>query len=262
MQVFPLYEGTFTVDSFKTFIPFQSSAHKLEDRPASLLVDIVPFLIQTKNELIVVDPGLGFPDNVSTGNGFQIQNNIRHHGFSSEDVTLVLLSHLHKDHAGGVCYNKEGQYHLMFPSAKYYCQEKEMEYAFTKTESPSYIFDRLKFLHNSKQLNYLDGNGNIGSEIRCEVSGGHTPYHQVFHFESGNEKYFFGGDVLPQPSQVIRKFVAKYDFDGGKSAEKRREYATRAAQENWTCLFFHDGKTPMAKVKKGSGHFTVHAVEK
>src|SRR5438552_5354192 len=118
-MVFPLSEGTYTVDDSKKFIPFDSSKDKLENRPASLIVDIVPFLAKTKNDLIIIDPGLGLE---SENGDFQIHENIRHRGFSSDEVTIVLLSHLHKDHAGGICYGSNQAYNLMFPKATYFCQ--------------------------------------------------------------------------------------------------------------------------------------------
>ena len=254
MNVLPLFEGTYTVDDSKTFLPFDPSKDSLENRPASLLVDIVPFMIRTTNELVIIDPGLGLQDK----NGeFQIHENIRKHGFTPEDVSIVLLSHLHKDHANGICYGRDSAFNLMFPKAGYFCQEKEMEYAFTKTSSPSFDFDKLKFLQQSPQLKLLNGTGSLDEEIQYEVSGGHTPYHQVFMINTSDMKYFFGGDIVPQPSQVIRKFIAKYDFDGKLSAQRRNEYARRGAEEGWQFLFFHDGKMPVGKVTSSAKGFSV-----
>src|SRR5262245_488758 len=134
-MIAPLQEGTFTVDESKVFIPFNPLTDQLKDRPASLVVEIVPFLITTGNDVIVIDPGLGLqlPDR-----SFQIHENLGKHGISPEQVTKVLLSHLHKDHTGGICYGKDNAFNLMFPNATYYAQEKEMEYAFSKKNSPSF----------------------------------------------------------------------------------------------------------------------------
>jgi glyoxylase-like metal-dependent hydrolase (beta-lactamase superfamily II) len=253
MNVFPLAEGTYSVDLSKTFIPFDPGINRMSDRPASLVVDIVPFLIATKNELVVVDPGLGFLNAHGTP---VIHEAIRKTGFQPGEVTLVLLSHLHKDHTGGLMFMKEGIEKQMFPRAKIYCQEKEIDFAFSKRNSPSYEFDKLEFLLRSQQLNYLNGSGKLDDEISFEVCGGHTPHHQVFHF-SGEENFFFGGDVVPQASQLIRRFIAKYDFDGKRSAEKRTEFAQRGNREGWNFLFFHDAKIPVGKVESSGDRFRV-----
>jgi len=89
------------------------------------------------------------------------------------------------------------------------------------------------------------------------MSNGHTPYHQVFFIGTREKKHFFGGDVVPQPSQIVRRFVAKYDFDGKKTAQLRQEYAHRGAAEDWIFLFFHDGKKPMARVKEENHRFQI-----
>lgn len=244
-MVFPLPEGTFTVNTSKKFIPFDEFKDDLKNRSGSLVVDIIPFLIKTDRDLIILDPGLG----MQLPNGeFSIHENIRRAGFTADQVGTVLLSHLHKDHVGGICYGNGTAFNLMFPNAKYYCQQKEMEYALTKTTSPSFEADKLDFLSHSPNLKYINGNGKIGDDIQYEISGGHTPFHQVFQVKTREGIFFFGGDVLPQPQQLQVKYIAKYDYDGKVASEKRIEYGTRAASENWTCLFFHSGKMPMGKV--------------
>jgi len=258
MNVFPLSEGTYTVDDTKTFIPFDALHDRLEDRPGSLLVDIVPFLIKTKNDLVLMDPGLGLE---SPAGDFWIHENIKRSGFSPDDITLVLLSHLHKDHCGGVCYGKNGVFNLMFPRALYYCQEKELAYALAQKNSPSYEYEKLTFLQHSPNLVLQQGDGIVSPGIRCEVSGGHTPWHQVFLTDQGNGIFFFGGDVVPQPSQIIRRFVAKYDYDGKRSASRRQEYAERGVKEGWVFLFFHDAKVAMAKLALEKKHYSIGRVK-
>jgi glyoxylase-like metal-dependent hydrolase (beta-lactamase superfamily II) len=254
MNVIPLPEGTFTVDLSKKFLPFSPQTDNLSDRPASLVVDVVPFLIQSAGDCVVVDPGLGFQN---ADGEFMIHAAVQRHGISPDDVSIVLLSHLHKDHIGGIAYGKDGAYNLMFPNATVFCQEKELGFAFSRRESSSFDFDKLEFLARSPRLKFLNDDGVLNAQIRCEVSGGHTPYHQVFLFTSDEEVWFFGGDVVPQPSQLIRRFAAKYDFDGKRSARLRREYAMRGAEGHWTFLFFHDARTPMARVKHEQHRFQI-----
>jgi glyoxylase-like metal-dependent hydrolase (beta-lactamase superfamily II) len=259
MPAFPLHEGAFTVDASKVFLPFDLVNDDLQKRGnGSLLVEVVPFLIQTKNDLIVIDPGLGFQ---SPNGEWQIHENIRNYGFDANDVTKVLLSHLHKDHAGGIAFSDRNSFRLMFPNAKYFLQQGETDYAFSKTTSTSYEQDKLHFLVQQANCIFLTGNGNISEEINFEITGGHTPFHQAFFINNGKEKFLYGGDVLPQSSQLIRKFIAKYDYDGKLAAEKRIELGKRAALENRTVLFFHDTKISMAKVKWNGKQFEIERME-
>src|SRR5262245_58809902 len=98
MKIIPLSEGSFTIDHTKRFVPFDTSKDKLQERSkGSLLVEVQPFLVVTSKDLLLLDTGLGF----SNKDGIlQVHQNIVDAGFNPLDVTKVLLTHLHKDHAG------------------------------------------------------------------------------------------------------------------------------------------------------------------
>lgn len=245
MKVFSLYEGSYSVDTTKKFIPFDPAVHDKKDRPGSLFIHIHPFLIQTEDHLIVVDTGLGLEEDGE----LILHKHIKEHGFYPEDVTLVLLSHLHKDHASGITYTENGEVKLSFPNAEYVIQQGEWENAFSTSNTDSYQTERLNVLQRSGNLNLVEGNGDFNDFISYELSGGHTEFHQVFLLKSGEQILFYGGDEWPEPAQILRKFAAKYDFDGTKAMALRDEYAQRAAKNNWLCLFYHAGKSAQAKIE-------------
>jgi len=195
MQIFPLGEGSYSVDASKKFVPFDPQTDNPKDRPASLFIHVNPFLVKTDTDLILLDTGLGYKD---TRDELYLHQHIRNAGFDPEDVTLVLMSHLHYDHSGEL---KPG--------------------------------------------------------IKYELSGGHCPYHQVFWIEGDDKKCFFGGDELPEPEQLIRKFIAKYDYDGRKAMMLREEYGKKAAAEGWICLFYHAKLTTAGKVTYTNDHFGI-----
>jgi hypothetical protein len=70
-------------------------------------------------------------------------------------------------------------------------------------------------------------------------------------------KVFFGGDILPEPEQLLRKFKAKYDFDGTKAMELRDYYGKLAAEENWLCLFYHAKSQAMGRVEMKGEAFVI-----
>lgn len=244
MKIIPLSEGTFTIDKTKLFVPFDEAAHNLQDRPVgSLLVEIQPFLIITEKDILLIDTGLGFEKN----GRLQLHQNIMDAGVDPSSITKVLMSHLHKDHAGGVGVEREGLGgRLAFPTATYYVQQTELAFAFEKG-FPSYITEELTCLQNSSQVVLLDGNGVIDDYISYEITGAHSPHHQVFWIKENDEIIFFGGDDAPQLQQMKHRFVAKYDFDGKKAMELRREWWEKGQQEKWTFLFYHDVKNPIWK---------------
>ena len=103
MKIIPLSEGAFTVNQSKQFVPFNLINDDLQQRPAgSLLVEIQPFVVVTSKDILLIDTGLGFSNNDGT---LQIYQNLVNNNINPSDITRVLMSHLHKDHAGGVSLN-------------------------------------------------------------------------------------------------------------------------------------------------------------
>jgi glyoxylase-like metal-dependent hydrolase (beta-lactamase superfamily II) len=244
MQIIPLSEGAFTIDKTKRFVPFDTEKDDLQQRPTgSLLVEIQPFAIITSDDILVIDTGLGYEkDGV-----LQIHRNLLDAGIDPGKVTKVLMSHLHKDHAGGIsgdCADGASARALSFPNATYYVQRRELEYAFEKGPT-SYIPEELECLKNSSQVSFLDGDGIIDGYIKYEITGAHCPWHQVFWIVDGGETAFFGGDVAPQLQQMKSRFVAKYDYDGKKAMELRQQWWEKGQAEGWNFMFYHDVKTPL-----------------
>lgn len=247
MRVIPLSEGRFTIDKTKLFIPFDGDNHNLQERPAgSLLVEIQPFVVITSKDILLLDTGLGFSGREKNGKP-QLHQNLINAGINPSEITKVLLSHLHKDHAGGVGIKKEsGANQLSLPSATYYVQQREIGFAFEKG-FPSFVTEDLECLQNNDRVVLLEEKGAIDDYIYYEVTGAHSPHHQVFWIKDEGEIIFFGGDDAPQLQQMKHRFIAKYDFDGKKAMELRREWWEKGKQQKWTFLFYHDVKNPVYK---------------
>jgi glyoxylase-like metal-dependent hydrolase (beta-lactamase superfamily II) len=225
-------------------MPFDPAIHHVKDRPASLFIYVQPFIVKTNTDLILVDTGLGFND--AKGN-FILHENIRKAGFNPDDVSLVFMSHLHFDHAGGIVRQNGESMQLSFPNAEYVIQRGEWETAYSKP-SKSYKTEIFDVLQRSGSIRFVEGSGQLNNEISYELTGGHCEYHQVFLIKEDSQTVFFGADILPEPEQLLRKFMAKYDFDGRRSMELREEYGKKAAESNWTCLFYHAKSKAIGKV--------------
>jgi len=171
---------------------------------------------------------------------------LRANGIEPSSVTKVLLTHLHKDHAGGIAQRtNEQSSRLSFEHAQYYVQERELNFAFEKG-FPSYITEELQPLQHSSQVILLtDNSGIIDGYISYQLTSAHSAYHQVFQIRSENQTIFFGGDDAPQLQQMKQRFVAKYDYNGKKAMELRKTWWEQGQKEKWTFLFYHDVKTPI-----------------
>lgn len=249
MKIIPLSEGAFTVDRTKQFVPFDTDTDNLQQRSVgSLLVEIQPFVVVTSKDVLLLDTGLGF----TNSNGvLQLHQNLINNGIEPMDVTKVIMSHLHKDHSGGIAIKDKqlNQSFLSFPYATYYVNKNELAFGLGEGKS-SYKPEDFEILDSSDKVELLNEEGTIDGYIKYWESGAHCPHHTVFWIEEDGEKIFFGGDVAPQLQQMKSRFIAKYDFDGKKCMELRQQWWQQGQDENWTFLFYHDIKTPVVNPGK------------
>ena len=247
MTIIPLSEGSFTIDKTKQFIPFDTATEELNSRPTgSLLVEIQPFAVITSRDIILIDTGLGY--NLPDGTP-QLHHNLMKAGINPSQVTKVLMSHLHKDHAGGITTKNSftAEQFIAFPYATYYVQQREFDYAKT-IGTLSYTLSDFALLEEFSRVEWLeDDMGYIDNYIRYELTGAHSKFHQVFSIEDEGEIAFFGGDDAPQLQQMKSRVVAKYDFDGKKCMELRRQWWEEGNKQGRSFLFYHDISAPVYK---------------
>jgi len=250
MRIYPLSEGSFSIDQSKVFMPFDTQREQIQDRPkGSILVEIQPFVVITAKDIILFDTGLGYMNQQGV---LQIHDNLMAIGISPSTVTKVFMSHLHKDHAGGMSYIDPAfqKRYVSFPYATYYVQKREFELAMTNP-SDSYIQEQFDFLVDFSKVVWLnDDQGIIDGTIHYLLTGGHCPYHQVAWLQEEAEVFFFGADVAPQLQQLKSKFVAKYDMDGKLAMEWRQKWWEQGQEAGWQFAFYHDIKHPIYKASR------------
>jgi glyoxylase-like metal-dependent hydrolase (beta-lactamase superfamily II) len=246
MKIIPLSEGAFTIDRTKLFVPFDEEKDVLNQRPVgSLLVEIQPFVLVTGKDVILLDTGLGFHDR--DGSEMQLHANLLRAGIDPAHITKVLMSHLHKDHAGGVSLEDDHS-KLSLPNATYYLQKRELDFAL-QTGLPSFIPSELEALKNSPRVQLLhDDEGMIDGYIKYWRTGAHSPHHQVFWIMEGAETCFFGGDDAPQLQQMKVRYKTKYDYDPDRCMQLRQQWWKEGNEKSWTFLFYHDIKSPVFKM--------------
>ena len=240
MRIYPLSEGCFSIDSTKVFVPFEKSNEQFQNRPkGSILVEVQPFVVITEKDIILLDTGLGYHHKEGI---LQIHANLMALGINPSSVTTVFLSHLHKDHIGGISYMHPAHQErfISFPYAKYYVQKRNFDEVIENSKDPN-VRTQVETLAAFSGVEWLtEDEGIIDDLIHYQVTGAHSPFHQVAWIKENGETLFFGADVAPQLQQMKSKFVAKYDLDGKKSMEYRQTWWLEGAKEQWTFAFYHD----------------------
>jgi glyoxylase-like metal-dependent hydrolase (beta-lactamase superfamily II) len=206
-------------------------------------------LIETDAQRILVDTGSG--DKISdkersftslTGER-RLQRSLEALGVEPEDIDIVINTHLHGDHCGGNTYWDSNSSPVpVFPRATYCVQRLELSEARFPNERTRAVYhlDNFEPLERSGQLNVLQGDTRLTSEVRVMHTPGHTPGHQSVVVESGGQTAIFLGDVATWPIHIERlACVAAYDVQPLVSIETKRRLAQWAIENQVLLIFEH-----------------------
>lgn len=183
-------------------------------------------------------------------------------GLQFSDITDVILTHLHFDHAGGATEFRDGAVRPTFPNATYYVQRANLETASTpnRRERASYFGINFLPLKDSGQLRLLDGDvKNILPFISVGVSNGHTLGQQFVRISDpqSSTTLYYCGDVIPTSTQVRLAWVMGYDLRPLELIDEKAELLKNATQENAFLFFEHDPYMDIATVREEKGDFAV-----
>lgn len=235
MKIIPLKEGNFSAGKTKDFTLL---TEENADHIGGIKMSVQPFLIITENDYILLDAGTGWK---SESGKTVISEILEKENIRPDQITKLLLSHLHKDHIEGAVKITENGFEAAFPNALIYIQKRELDFAMENRGNPSFDFDMLEKLIQLPNIIWMnDDNGEITEEISYQVAGGHTPFMQVFWIRENGETVFYGADDLPQASYLQYHLAYKSDFDGRKAMELRLKWEKEARENNWKILLYHD----------------------
>jgi glyoxylase-like metal-dependent hydrolase (beta-lactamase superfamily II) len=172
-------------------------------------------------------------------------------GLKPQDVTDVIITHLHFDHAGGSTIREAGKLVPTFPNAKYYVQKGQWEQATNPTEKDraSYMPDDFIPLQQHGVLELLDGEGELFPQIEIIVANGHTASQQLVKISDGTNTVLYCCDLIPTTSHIPLPYIMAYDLRPLTTLKEKRNILARASEERWILFFEHDPKTATGTVR-------------
>jgi glyoxylase-like metal-dependent hydrolase (beta-lactamase superfamily II) len=177
-------------------------------------------------------------------------------GRAPEDVTVVVNTHLHFDHAGGnTKLDEEGRAVPSFPNARYLVSRAEYEHAEAPHERDraSYLPENWRPLAEAGQLQLMPADYEVLPGLRLETVPGHSRTMQCWRLESGGRTLYGFADLVPTRAHVPLAWIMGYDLYPVETLEAKRRLLPRAAREGWLCLFYHDPEAPLARVVEQDG---------
>lgn len=220
-------------------------------------------LVRTGDRNILIETGAGnkLPEKMARiyGQPAELLKNLSAAGVSSEDIDIVINSHLHFDHCGWNTIRKNGGIEATFPRAKYYVQEGEWQHAHEgQRDGVSYIPENYDPLVESGQMELLRGGREIVPGISVEVFPGHTRDMQAIIIQSHGHIACYISDLIPTSAHVDPNWVMGFDLYPLETIESRKRYYSRAIPEKWLTMFTHDPEMPWGVVEKDeSGKLTM-----
>ena len=185
-------------------------------------------------------------------------------GIGADEVTIVINTHLHFDHAGGNTVRENGAIVPTFPRAKYFVQGGEYEDAARANERTRASYRRENFtpVAHVDQWEFMDGETELVPGVSVVVTEGHTRHHQSIKIESEGQIAFYLGDLIPTVSHLPLPYIMGYDLYPLQTLETKRWVLDRALSENWLLVFEHDPRVLMGRVRKDiEGKFYLEEVK-
>lgn len=219
-------------------------------------------LAETPDALVLVDTGVGNKEDAkftdlygveNAGTPTQLEDAIRAAGFAPDDVTDVVNTHLHFDHAGGNTYvDGDGRIRLSFPRARYFVRRGEWDFAHLRNEriQASYLRANFDPVHEADRYTFLEGDGEIVPGVRVLHTPGHTPHHQSVCLESEGERAIYLADLVPTTAHLPLPWIMGYDIEPLVTLESKRRVLGRAREEGWLLLFEHDPETAWGRLAR------------
>jgi len=223
-------------------------------------------LVDDGENVVLIESGIGnkYPDK------FKKMFNIRQHdnalsdtlskyGYSNKNITHMVLTHLHFDHAGGaVILDDNNKLVPAFPNAKYYISEDNWNAGLNPSprDSSSYLQENYIPLKDAGVLYIIPENSNIIKGIDTYVVHGHTTGQQLIKV-SDKKTMIFCSDLIPLESHLKLPWIMGYDLNAALTLKEKKEFLDLASDNNWLLFFYHDPKTIAVKIKKSEKYYEI-----
>ena len=191
---------------------------------------------------------------------YNIEKSLGKYGFSSEQITDVICTHMHFDHIGGNTKIKSGEVVPTFPNAKYWISEKNWKLANhpSQKDAGSFIEHDWKVLAENQMIEIIDGREPFIEGIETFVTHGHTPglLHPIV--SDGSNKLFYGADIFPMVAHIPIPWVMAYDVQPVVTMEEKQKLLQKMAREDWILFFEHDPHIQACTVHKDGKHYKLN----
>jgi len=227
-------------------------------------------LIEDGNKLILIDNGIGTKQDAKffsyyyLHGDFTLENSLKQYGFSKEDITDVVLTHLHFDHCGGSVERNGNKLSTAFKNATYWSNQLHWQWATQPNdrEKASFLKENILPIEESGQLKFISGvqsanhaaqtireisnnklqtiSSNILPELYYKIVNGHTDAMMLPQIKYKDQTIVFMADLLPSAAHIPIPYVMAYDMFPLTTLQEKKSFLNEAAENNYVLFFEHD----------------------
>ncbi|MBN1437001.1 MAG: MBL fold metallo-hydrolase [Sedimentisphaerales bacterium] len=224
-------------------------------------------LIQDGNHNIIVDAGFGNAVNPTLAErvnlsdpNFNFTTALQPYQLTPEQITDVIITHLHFDHCGGVVTKKNNQWLPTFANAKIWLQREQFLWAQepSSKDAGSFIANLTNMVAKLPGLALLQGPTNITPHVSLLCYQGHTPSQQTVLIQTEAGIAWYSADLVPTTTHLNLAWNMAYDNKPLETVEEKRQTLERAVQENWIIYFAHDAQTISGRLRRHENKFQLY----
>ncbi len=219
-------------------------------------------LIEDEGKRILLETGIGtfFPPKLRDRFGVMesehvLLDSLKAIGLEETDIDVIVLSHLHFDHAGGLLksYEEGRPASLCFSRAQFVVGKAAWERARSphQRDRASFIPELPELLERTGRLEVVDGefSATLGTDYRLHYSNGHTPGLMLVEVPSDEGPIVFAGDLIPGAPWVHLPITMGYDRHPEMLIDEKKSLLSDLIERNGRLFFTHDHEVCMGTLQ-------------
>lgn len=261
-EIWPLSDGTFALDGGQMFgvVPKVLWEKKLPaDCRNRVRLGLTCLLVQSGKQRVLIETGIGdkyeakFADIYGIEHSTTLPTELKKHGLGTEDIDIVINTHLHFDHCGWNARRDGSKTVATFPRARYYIQRGEWEHALSPTERERAGYIEEFFEPAQAQTDFLEGDQEIVPGIRVELLPGHTRDLQGVWIESQGRQALFISDLVPTRAHLSYPWIMSFDLYPLETLATKKRLLPQLAKQDVLVVFPHDAAVPCTRLAESEG---------
>ncbi len=214
-------------------------------------------LLDNGKKKILIDNGIGYKLSEKVNKiydvdfkDYTLEKSLANINLKKEDITDIILTHLHFDHAGGsTYYDEDRNLKPAFPNAAYYVQKKHYEWALNPSDRDraSFFPENYKPLEAAKVLNFTDEEFKFDEFITLLPVNGHTNHMQLIKVSDEKNTLLYLADLIPTAGHISPPYIMGYDLFPLTTLDEKKKYLRQITDNDWTVFFEHDPHNECAK---------------